>query len=134
MGESLGVECTGGLMQRGERLALLMPGRLADRVGLGRPRPAAGPAATGVAYFIGVAEPRDRGPPHRLDRAAPARGAVGLSATRPTRGPRGGYEPDGSAFLIAASSVASSGAFTSWRTTVPFASTTKIVGKTLTAP
>jgi len=55
MGESLGVECTGGLMQRGERLALLCLGCLADRsasAALGQP---AGTALTAVAYLIGAA-------------------------------------------------------------------------------
>jgi len=54
MGESLGVECTGGLMQRGERLALLSLGCLADRsasAALGQP---VGTLLTGVAYLIGV--------------------------------------------------------------------------------
>ena len=54
MGESLGVECTGGLMQRGERLALLSLGCLADpslSAALGQPT---GAVLTGVAYFIGV--------------------------------------------------------------------------------
>ena len=54
MGESLGVECTGGLMQRGERLALLSLGCLADRslsATLGQPT---GTVLTAVAYFIGV--------------------------------------------------------------------------------
>jgi CDP-diacylglycerol--glycerol-3-phosphate 3-phosphatidyltransferase len=55
MGESLGVECTGGLMQRGERLALLCLGCLADRsasAALGQPT---GTLLTGVAYLIGAA-------------------------------------------------------------------------------
>jgi CDP-diacylglycerol---glycerol-3-phosphate 3-phosphatidyltransferase len=55
MGESLGVTCTGGLMQRGERLALLCLGCLADRsasAALGHP---AGTLLTGIAYVIGVA-------------------------------------------------------------------------------
>jgi phosphatidylglycerophosphate synthase len=55
MGESLGVECTGGLMQRGERLALLCLGCLADRsasAALGEPP---GTLLTGVAYLIGAA-------------------------------------------------------------------------------
>jgi CDP-diacylglycerol--glycerol-3-phosphate 3-phosphatidyltransferase len=55
MGESLGVECTGGLMQRGERLALLCLGCLADRsasAALGQPT---GTLLTGVAYLIGIA-------------------------------------------------------------------------------
>jgi CDP-diacylglycerol--glycerol-3-phosphate 3-phosphatidyltransferase len=54
MGESLGVECTGGLMQRGERLALLSLGCLADRslsAALGQ---TTGAVLTGVAYFIGA--------------------------------------------------------------------------------
>ncbi|MFN8092620.1 MAG: CDP-alcohol phosphatidyltransferase family protein [Vicinamibacteria bacterium] len=55
VGESLGVECTGGLMQRGERLALLTLASLADRplsAALGRPP---GVVLLGVAYFIGAA-------------------------------------------------------------------------------
>jgi phosphatidylglycerophosphate synthase len=55
MGESLGVECTGGLMQRGERLALLSLGCLADRsasAALGQP---SGTLLTAVAYLIGAA-------------------------------------------------------------------------------
>ena len=55
MGESLGVECTGGLMQRGERLALLSLGCLADRsasAALGQPQ---GTLLTAVAYLIGAA-------------------------------------------------------------------------------
>ena len=55
MGESLGVECTGGLMQRGERLALLSLACLADRsvsAALGEPP---GALLTGVAYLIGAA-------------------------------------------------------------------------------
>jgi phosphatidylglycerophosphate synthase len=54
VGESLGVECTGGLMQRGERLALLCFGCLADRsasAALGQPT---GTVLTGVAYLIGA--------------------------------------------------------------------------------
>jgi CDP-diacylglycerol---glycerol-3-phosphate 3-phosphatidyltransferase len=54
MGESLGVECTGGLMQRGERLALLSLGCLADRALsalLGQPT---GAVLLAIAYFIGV--------------------------------------------------------------------------------
>ena len=55
MGESLGVECKGGLMQRGERLALLCLGCLADRAvsaALGQPT---GTLLISVAYFIGAA-------------------------------------------------------------------------------
>lgn len=55
MGESLGVECTGGLMQRGERLALLCLGSLADRpvtAALGRPT---GALLIGVVFLIGAA-------------------------------------------------------------------------------
>ena len=55
MGESLGVECTGGLMQRGERLALLCLGSLADRsvsAALGQPP---GALLTGVTWLIGAA-------------------------------------------------------------------------------
>jgi phosphatidylglycerophosphate synthase len=54
VGESLGVECTGGLMQRGERLVLLSLGCLADRslsTALGQPT---GTVLTGVAYLIGA--------------------------------------------------------------------------------
>jgi CDP-diacylglycerol--glycerol-3-phosphate 3-phosphatidyltransferase len=54
MGESLGVECTGGLMQRGERLALLCLGSLADptaSAALGQPK---GALLTGVLLLIGV--------------------------------------------------------------------------------
>jgi phosphatidylglycerophosphate synthase len=54
VGESLGTECTGGLMQRGERLALLTLASLADRplsAALGGP---AGTVLLGAAYFIGV--------------------------------------------------------------------------------
>ncbi len=54
MGESLGVECTGGLMQRGERLALLCLGSLADpaaSAALGQPK---GALLTAVLFFIGV--------------------------------------------------------------------------------
>ena len=71
MGESLGVECTGGLMQRGERLALLASA--AWRTGrLRRARPADRHPATGVVYFIGVTACDGR-PPHGVDRAPPAR-------------------------------------------------------------
>ncbi len=54
MGESLGVECTGGLMQRGERLALLCLGSLADpaaSAALGQPK---GALLTAVLFFIGA--------------------------------------------------------------------------------
>ncbi|MGE5125166.1 MAG: CDP-alcohol phosphatidyltransferase family protein [Betaproteobacteria bacterium] len=54
MGESLGVECTGGLMQRGERLALLSLGCLVDRplsAALAQPT---GTTLLAIAYFIGV--------------------------------------------------------------------------------
>jgi CDP-diacylglycerol--glycerol-3-phosphate 3-phosphatidyltransferase len=54
MGESLGVECTGGLMQRGERLALLCLGSLADpaaSAALGQPK---GTLLTGVVFLIGA--------------------------------------------------------------------------------
>lgn len=54
MGESLGVECTGGLMQRGERLALLSLGCLVDRTlsaALGLPT---GTTLLALTYFIGV--------------------------------------------------------------------------------
>jgi phosphatidylglycerophosphate synthase len=54
VGEALGVECTGGLMQRGERLALLSLASLADRgisAALGQPT---GTVLLWVAYFIGL--------------------------------------------------------------------------------
>ena len=54
MGESLGASCTGGLMQRGERLAFLTIACLVDRAGsaaLGRP---AGTVLLAVAYLIGI--------------------------------------------------------------------------------
>jgi phosphatidylglycerophosphate synthase len=54
MGESLGVECTGGLMQRGERLALLCLGSLADpaaSAAMGQPK---GALLTAVLFFIGA--------------------------------------------------------------------------------
>jgi len=54
VGEGLGVDCTGGLMQRGERLALLCLGCVADRpvsAALGQPT---GTLLTGVAYLIGA--------------------------------------------------------------------------------
>ncbi len=54
MGESLGVECTGGLMQRGERLALLCLGSLADpaaSAALGQPK---GALLTALLFFIGA--------------------------------------------------------------------------------
>jgi phosphatidylinositol phosphate synthase len=54
MGESLGVECTSGLMQRGERLALLALGCLADpsaSAALGQP---AGTLLSAIAWLIGV--------------------------------------------------------------------------------
>ncbi|HYV96147.1 MAG TPA: CDP-alcohol phosphatidyltransferase family protein [Gemmatimonadaceae bacterium] len=53
VGETLGVDCTGGLMQRGERLALLSIACLVDRVAspaLGHP---IGTVLLGVMYFIG---------------------------------------------------------------------------------
>ncbi len=55
VGESLGVECTGGLMQRGERLALLTLASLSDRAlsaALGQPT---GTVLLAVAGFIGAA-------------------------------------------------------------------------------
>jgi len=55
VGESLGVVCTGGLMQRGERLTLLSLACLADRTlsaWLGRPL---GTLLLAAAYFIGAA-------------------------------------------------------------------------------
>jgi CDP-diacylglycerol--glycerol-3-phosphate 3-phosphatidyltransferase len=55
MGESLGVECTGGLMQRGERLALLCLGSLADRSVSAALRLPPGTVLTGVAWLIGAA-------------------------------------------------------------------------------
>ncbi len=54
MGETVGVECTGGLMQRGERLALLSLGGLVDpplSAALGQPT---GTVLLAVTYFIGV--------------------------------------------------------------------------------
>lgn len=55
VGESLGVECTGGVMQRGERLALLTLASLADRPVSGALGLAPGALLLGVAYFIGAA-------------------------------------------------------------------------------
>jgi phosphatidylglycerophosphate synthase len=55
MGETQGVECTGGLMQRGERLALLALACLLDRAlchALGRP---GGEVLLAVVYLIGGA-------------------------------------------------------------------------------
>ena len=55
VGEGLGVECTGGLMQRGERLTLLTLACLCDRAvsaWLGRPT---GTVLLGVACLIGIA-------------------------------------------------------------------------------
>jgi CDP-diacylglycerol--glycerol-3-phosphate 3-phosphatidyltransferase len=55
VGESLGVECTGGLMQRGERLALLTVASLVDRpvsAALGQPP---GSVLLAVSYFVGTA-------------------------------------------------------------------------------
>ncbi len=55
MGESLGVECTGGLMQRGERLTLLTLACLLDpplSASLGHPP---GGTLTAIAYLIGTA-------------------------------------------------------------------------------
>jgi CDP-diacylglycerol--glycerol-3-phosphate 3-phosphatidyltransferase len=54
MGESLGIACTGGLMQRGERLALLVLGCLADPStarALGQPQ---GALLTVLVYVIGA--------------------------------------------------------------------------------
>jgi phosphatidylglycerophosphate synthase len=54
LGESLGVACTGGLMQRGERLALLSLACLADRsasAAIGYPT---GTVLIAASYFIGV--------------------------------------------------------------------------------
>ena len=62
MGESLGVECTGGLMQRGERLALLCLGSLADpavSAALGQPK---GALLTAVLFFIGATSLATAGP------------------------------------------------------------------------
>jgi CDP-diacylglycerol--glycerol-3-phosphate 3-phosphatidyltransferase len=55
VGESLGVECTGGLMQRGERLALLCLGSLADRSASAALAQPAGTILTGVTWLIGAA-------------------------------------------------------------------------------
>lgn len=55
VGESLGVECTGGLMQRGERLTLLSLASLGDRDLSARLGLAQGTVLLGVAYFIGLA-------------------------------------------------------------------------------
>ena len=55
VGESLGVECTGGLMQRGERLALLTLASLADRPLSAALGLAPGAVLLAVAYFIGLA-------------------------------------------------------------------------------
>jgi phosphatidylglycerophosphate synthase len=55
MGESLGVDCTGGLMQRGERLALLCLGCLADRAASAALSQPTGTLLLIVVYFIGVA-------------------------------------------------------------------------------
>lgn len=55
VGESLGVSCTGGLMQRGERLTILCFACLFDRAvsgWLGRPT---GSLLLAAAYFIGLA-------------------------------------------------------------------------------
>lgn len=55
VGESLGVPCTGGLMQRGERLTILCYACLCDRAvsaWLGRPT---GSLLLAAAYFIGLA-------------------------------------------------------------------------------
>jgi phosphatidylglycerophosphate synthase len=54
VGESLGVNCTGGLMQRGERLTLLSIACLADRPVAGLVGLAPGTLLLGVAWFIGV--------------------------------------------------------------------------------
>jgi CDP-diacylglycerol--glycerol-3-phosphate 3-phosphatidyltransferase len=54
MGETQGVECTGGLMQRGERLALLALACLADRVLCNALRWPHGTLLLGVVYLIGI--------------------------------------------------------------------------------
>jgi CDP-diacylglycerol--glycerol-3-phosphate 3-phosphatidyltransferase len=54
VGESLGVNCTGGLMQRGERLTLLSVACLADRPLAGFLGLTPGTLLLGVAWFIGV--------------------------------------------------------------------------------
>lgn len=55
VGESLQIVCTGGLMQRGERLALLSLGCLADRAVCAAAGWAPGSVLLGVVYFIGIA-------------------------------------------------------------------------------
>ena len=55
VGESLGVECTGGLMQRGERLTLLSLASLSDRALSARLGLSHGGVLLAVAYFIGLA-------------------------------------------------------------------------------
>jgi phosphatidylglycerophosphate synthase len=55
VGESLGVECTGGLMQRGERLALLTLASLVDRPIAAALGQSPGTALLAAAYFIGTA-------------------------------------------------------------------------------
>jgi phosphatidylglycerophosphate synthase len=54
VGESLGVNCTGGLMQRGERLTLLSIACLVDRPISGAFDLSRGRVLLGVAYFIGI--------------------------------------------------------------------------------
>ncbi len=54
MGETLGVECTAGLMQRGERLALLSLGCLTDRSVSGAIGYPTGTVLLAVLYVIGV--------------------------------------------------------------------------------
>lgn len=55
MGESLGVDCTGGLMQRGERLALLTLACLVDRSLSAALGYSTGSVLLAVTWFIGVA-------------------------------------------------------------------------------
>ncbi len=54
VGESLGVGCTGGLMQRGERLTLLSLACLGDRAASALGGLPSGAALLAVAYFIGL--------------------------------------------------------------------------------
>ena len=54
VGESLGVECTGGLMQRGERLALLSLAGLADRLITTALGQSVGTVLLAVTWLIGL--------------------------------------------------------------------------------
>lgn len=55
VGETLGVDCTGGLMQRGERLTLLSIACLSDRAASEWRNHPTGTVLLAVAYFIGAA-------------------------------------------------------------------------------